>query len=423
MKMLVFLLLAALFIAPSHAQETGTAIEPSPVLMEQLTDLEITASELRGLEVLEPVNRYFPSRAEVAEFLTGQFADETIRQSLIDYEIIYKAFGVLPQDIDLLAVYQTLLESQVGGYYDPETKRMNTLIISTDVLGDSLPLLEQIVYVHEYVHALQDQHYDLDVLLSEELALNEPDHALAIQSLVEGDATQIMTDYLMVLTQEDPIGMLAELETLTGIAATQEIPAGTPDILTQELTFPYLQGQAFVQALVAEGGYAAVDAAFLNPPVSSEQIIHPDKYLAGELPIAVTLADNSAVLGEGWTLAYDRTAGEYFLRNWLRPGLSALTMPIAASGWGGDRYHLYTHADGQVALVWRIVFDTPTDDEQFVTYLPDALTRQYGAPIADEMCWAMAEANAVWCFSAHPDGGVVITRAADINQSIALLGL
>jgi hypothetical protein len=259
------------------------------------------------------------------------------------------------------------------------------------------------------------------MLLTDELALNEPDRALAIQSLVEGDATQIMTDYLMALTEEDPIGMLSELETLTGIAATQEIPAGTPDILTQELTFPYLQGQAFVQALVTEGGYEAVDAAFLNPPVSSEQIIHPDKYLAGEQPIAVTLTDRSAVLGDGWTLAYDRTAGEYFLRNWLRPGLSALTMPIAASGWGGDRYNLYTHSDGQIALVWHIVFDTPTDEEQFVSYLPDALTRQYGAPVTEGMCWAMADGIAVWCFSAQPDGGVTITRAADINLATALL--
>lgn len=420
MKMLLVVILAALMLAPVSAQETTSPVEPSNALLAELAELESATSEIRGLEPLEPVNRYFPNKEDVIAFLAAQFEDEVVRQSVVDYEIIYKAFGLIPQDIDLFTVYQELLVAQVGGYYDPETKRMNTLLISSDTLGDSLPFLEKIVYVHEFTHALQDQHFDLNTLLSDELALNEPDRAAAIQALVEGDATQIMTDYVLYLTEQDPAAMMSQLDSLTSLAAASEIPAGTPDILVDELTFSYTQGQVFVQALISEGGTDMVDAAFQNPPVSTEQIIHPEKYLAGEMPISVELTDSSSVLGEGWTLAYDRVAGEYFIRNWLKPGLSAFTMPIAASGWGGDRYLLYTNAEGQAAYQWRIVFDTPEDQDQFLEYLPRGLTYQFGES-ADAMCWEVSAGGYTLCHHAHPEGGVIITRAPSVEQAQALL--
>jgi len=422
MKMVWILILAALMLAPVSAQETVAPVEPSPALLTYLADLEADTTEIRGLAPLEPVERYFPNKADIAAFLAGQFADEIVRQSVIDAEFIYKAFGLLEPDVDLLGVYQPLLEAQVAGYYDPATKRMNTLLISTDKLSDKLPLFEQILYVHEFTHALQDQHFDLDLLLNDEMAAAEPDRAVAIQALIEGDATQTMTDYVTILTQENPTEVLGQLDALMGSSASAEIPAGTPDILTQELLFPYTQGQVFVQALIAQGGYAAVDAAFRNPPVSSEQVIHPDKYLAGEMPIAVDLTDSAGILGDGWALAYDHTAGEYFLRNWLRPGLSAFTLPIAASGWGGDRYLMYANAEGQAAYQWKLVFDTAEDEAQFLEYLPKSLTYQFGDPTVDGACWDVGGGEYALCYRAQTGGGVMITRAPNIASATALLG-
>jgi len=422
MKMLWILVLAALMLAPVSAQETVAPVEPSPALLGHLAELEATAVEIRGLEPLTPVDRYFPDKGDIADFLTAQFADEVTRQSIIDAEMIYKAFGLLAPEVDLLAVYQSLLQSQIAGFYDPETKRLNTLLISSDTLGDKLPLLEQILYVHEFTHALQDQNFDLATLLNDELIATDPDRASAIQALVEGDATQTMTDFLTVLTQENPAEVMGQLDALMGIAASSEIPAGTPEILTQELLFPYIQGQVFVAALIAEGGYAAVDAAFLNPPVSTEHIIHPEKYLAGELPITVELTDSAARLGEGWALAYNRTAGEYFLRNWLKQGLSTFAIAIAASGWGGDRYQVYTDADGQTAWEWKLAFDTPKDQDQFLEYLPEGLTYQFGEATSDGACWGALDAAYTTCYRALAEGGVLITRAPSLELATALLG-
>lgn len=420
MKPVVLVLLVLVALVPASAQET-TAVEPSPALLEHVAELEAATTEIRGLAALEPVDRRFPNREQVAEFLAGQFADEDTRQAIVDSEFIYKAFGLLEADIDLLSVYQALLESQVGGYYDPETKEMNTLLITAEELTDQLPLLERIVYVHEYTHALQDQYYDLGALLSDELTETSPDGALAIQALVEGDATQVMTDYLTQLTLANPDEVLSQMSALTSTAASMEIPAGTPQILTDELLFPYMQGQIFVQALVEDGGYARVDEAFANPPVSSEQIIHPEKYLAGELPIEVTLDSALDILGEGWELHSDYTAGEYFLRNWLRPGLGAFDLATAASGWGGDRYHVYSDTDGQAAFRWLIVFDTPEDEEQFAERLPRALNYQHGDENSDGTCWT-TEGGFVLCFAVQADGGVLITRAPSADLALALLG-
>lgn len=416
-------LLAALclLMVSASAQETTPPIEPSPALQAHLQSLEDVTSRIRGLPARTPVLRFFPSRADVAAFLAGQLEDEQTVRTILEGELIYKAFGLLPRDIDLLQTYLVLLESQIGGYYDPDTKRMNTVLISTSEVGDRLPLLESIVYVHEYTHALQDQYYDLGALLSDELIADHPDAAIAIQALVEGDATQVMTDFVQDLTESDPQAVLNEMGALLAMSSSLEIPPGTPDILTQELLFPYTQGQLFVQALIAQGGYAAVDAAYLNPPVSTEQIINPQKYLDGELPIAVTLDSAQVVLGAGWSLAAERTGGEFFLRSWLKPGLGSLNTATAADGWGGDRYRVYQQEDGATAWRWRIVFDSPKDVQQMSDLLPRGLNRLYGQPVS-EGCWQLAEDGESLCFVVEdPDSGVLLAQAPTLALAQNLL--
>nr|MCU0475569.1 hypothetical protein [Anaerolineae bacterium] len=372
-----------------------------------------------GLEPQGEVIRGFPTREQVAEFVSKQFEDAAVLQSIEMSETIYKAFGLLEPDVDLMAVYEALLASQVGGYYDPATKEMNTLLLTSETLGDTLPLLERIVYVHEFTHALQDQNFGLDVILPDELSLTEPDRALAVLSLVEGDATQVMTDYLTALTERDPAAVLRQMDVLTSTAASMEIPPGTPEILTEELLFPYTQGQRFVQALIAEGGYAAVDAAFTDLPTSSEHIIYPETYLAGDEPDVVTVEDSSELLGEGWAHRYEFTAGAAFIRNWARPMLGGINASVVISGWGGDRYRLYENADGEAAWVWRMTFDTAEDAAEVVELLPTGFDRAYGDAVEAGVCW-QSDAYGI-CFQAEGDLGVLITRAPSAETARELL--
>ncbi|MBK9124935.1 MAG: hypothetical protein IPM16_17710 [Chloroflexi bacterium] len=395
---------------------------PSPALLAQIDELEQWTTEIRGLQASTPVDRRFPGRGEVEAFIAGQLDNPELQDYYREAQIAYVAFDLLPADLDLVGSLQTLLVAQVGGYYDTDTKAMNTLLITGGELTDRLPLLEQIVYVHEFTHALQDQNFDLAQLFGGEddiaFSTQYPDQALAVQALVEGDATEVMTVFTQLLTEERPAEVLQDLSALTGMMGSLDIPAGTPPILEAELTFPYLTGQKFVQALVAAGGWALVDEAFRNPPRSSEQIIDPDAYLSGDEPIAVDLLDVSSILGEGWTQRFDRTGGEFFLRRYLNTQLSSIAVTRAAGGWGGDRYRLYTDDDARFAWVWKLTWDTTNDAEQFASAIDTFMTARFGAEPSDG-CWSGSD-GAACVVQNGPGGDTVITRAPTLELAVAL---
>src|SRR5262249_5212155 len=154
--------------------------------------------------------------------------------------------------------------------------------------------------------------------------------------LVEGDATLSMTDWQ--LQNLGPADFTELLQEAAGDPSTAELQS-LPAILRESLMFPYIQGLAFVQGLQMAGGWQKVDDAFSTPPASTEQILHPEKYAAGEAPVAVTLASDLAKkLGSGWTVPLVDTFGEFQLGVWLAgaPGIDKATADAAAAGWGGD---------------------------------------------------------------------------------------
>jgi hypothetical protein len=141
-----------------------------------------------------------------------------------------------------------------------------------------------------------------------------------------------------------------------------------PAILRESLLFPYVQGLAFVQGLQSQGGWKAVDDAFAKPPASTEQILHPDKYAAGEAPDAVTLpSDLAAKLGSGWTVPLVDTFGEFQLGVWLNsaPGANKATADAAAAGWGGDRIAAIKGPNGAWGVVLRTAWDSAKDAAEF----------------------------------------------------------
>jgi hypothetical protein len=153
---------------------------------------------------------------------------------------------------------------------------------------------------------------------------------------------------------------------------------GLPPFITAQLVFPYQRGLAFVQRLVQVGGgkWTLVDAAHRShPPVSTEQILHPDKYLRFEQPERVQL-DLGKVLGAGWTRSVAGVIGEWETGELLAAGGGGAA--VAAAGWGGDRYELWQRSadDGcgppcpeRDALVVRWRWDTPKDLREFETAL------------------------------------------------------
>ncbi|MBI5671036.1 MAG: hypothetical protein HZC41_23830 [Chloroflexi bacterium] len=413
MKRLMLICVLVLGVSAAAAQETI-----SPALETHLEAIEQVTAQLRDLDALTPVEHRFPTREDVTDYLERELNIQLDAETLRRETQFYIAFDLLPSDVNLREVYLNFLTSPAGvaGFYDTDSKAMNVLLVGGGELGDRLPLLDQITYSHEFTHALQDQHFDLDSLLSAEEAAANPDAALARLALVEGDATAVMTSYLQAAAQQNPmaaLGLLAQGFT----AGAFSIPRGTPPFIVTELTFPYQDGMAFVNALYRDGGWDAVNAAYDNLPQSSEQILHPDRYLAGDTPQAVTLETVSP--GEEWALLADRTLGEFYLRAYLDTQLSPRDAARAAAGWGGDRYHLYyNNAADQRAFVLQIAWDTPEDADEFRFVFDLFGEERYGGS-ADDGCWS--DGDSALCLAATADNHTVITSAPTLGIARGLL--
>lgn len=400
---LLLALIVALTLAPAAAQDEVPVIV-SPALEADMQNLEQITERLRALETLDPVDRRFPSRADVIVYLQSLYDEDMSADDLARSTLFYTALGLLDADVDLRAVYLSLLSSQVGGFYDTDTKSMNVIPLNNEAIGASLTLTEQIVYVHEYVHALQDQHFGLDALIDSEESADHPDRSLAALSLIEGDASAIMNLYLQRVSMQNP---MAALQLLTqGLqAGNLFLPPDVPSILVNELLFPYEAGMTFVLAVYGEGGWDALNAAYANLPQTSEQIIHPDKYLSGEGAAGVMARDTGALLGEGWSPVWQTALGEFYLREHLKTELPTRRSATAAAGWGGDSFQLYRHDDsGAAAWTLDLVWDSADDAREFAEAYAALGEARYGTP-AQDGCWG--DDDGALCLRADANGSQV----------------
>jgi hypothetical protein len=230
---------------------------------------------------------------------------------------------------------------------------------------------EEIVYAHEYTHALQDQHFGLKRFLDADVSA---DQAIAARALIEGDATLVMGAYQY--TEVTP----SELEYMAYQASFVErevIDAVSPSLGVLTF-FPYAQGVGFVYTLWVESGFRwdKVNAAYSDPPVSSEQVMHPEKYLVRDEPQQVALPDLGPSLGAGWQEVDRDVLGEIGLLAWLLDHLDWNAAAEGAAGWDGDSYTLWADGGGAYVLAVRTVWDAPGEAAQFFESMADYVTRR-----------------------------------------------
>lgn len=412
-------MIALIMLAPAAAQDD---FEPSEALLAQLDRIEAFTEEERALTMTTPIDRRFPNRDELLTFLQAQISEPDAAESLQKSVQFYAAFDFMDPNIDLTTLYLNLMRDQVAGYYDNETKEMNTITLNGERPQDRIELLEQSIYVHEYTHALQDANFDLSRLLPDDTSAPDfnVDALQAHLSLVEGDATLMLQRFVMYITEQNPMAAVNILFSSAALPGGGQVPADTPPILSAELISPYLDGLNFVLALYDEGGWDAVNAAYDNLPASTEQILHPEKYLAGEMPVEVELRTSADILGEGWELYYNRPFGEFYLRQYLGTQVGGVTVDEAATGWGGDRFQLfYNAADNQRAWVMRLVWDTPQDSEEAMAAFEAFGAARYGEERGQNGCWSN-DTDAM-CLLLEADGAIMVSLAPLFGQAQLLI--
>jgi hypothetical protein len=352
-----------------------------------MSQLEDQVIQLRGLQPTDPVDRGLLTtdqlRVRVEEDFLADYTPEEAHRDVLMLSLL----GLVEPGLDLHSLYVDLLTEQVGGFYDSEQEEMFV------VCGTGFGGLEIFTYVHEYVHALQDQTYDLETGLnfSEEACELDGERCFALRALIEGDASLLQEQWLRTYADEE---ILQSLLVSLG-EFDSPVLESAPDYVQAELTFPYLSGLYFTRSLYLQGAWAAVDAAFQNPPLSSEHILHPESY-PRDVPIELNPPAALDTLPETWLLTRQDVLGGWATLQVLLSHLPEESAQQAAGGWGGDRlFLLEPAADGPAALVLITQWDTMRDAHEFSGGFFDYAEQRFGEPAHRDI------AEATWVY----DGG------------------
>jgi hypothetical protein len=332
---------------------SGTPI-PDAELAAIYDAIEQQVIDIRDLEPVS-VQRETIDGETLKEMTVASFDEDNPPEYVAANDRLLKALGLIDEEASLKDLYLDLIGSQVAGFYRPDRKTLYVVSRSGVVNG-----ADKITFAHEYGHALQDANFP-GVFEAQEDLLDQTDQALARAAVYEGDATLLMS--LWAIPNLTP----AELQDVVTAGSDPEsaaILARTPAFLYEGLLFPYNSGLTFVAPIQTTGGWAAVDDLFVDLPVSTEQILHPEKFQAGEAPIEVALPDGD--VGDGWTVALQDTFGEFQTQIWLREaGVPTAEATAAAAGWGGDRLAVLDGPGDAWAVVMRTAWDTAADAREF----------------------------------------------------------
>jgi hypothetical protein len=320
-----------------------------------------------GLTFRRPPDIEVRSREQLRAYLTHKMAEELPPAELAAVERTYRAFGLVPDSLDLHRLMLDLYDEQVAGYYDPDSAALFV------VRGaDSLAL--RLIMAHELVHALQDEYTPLNAILK---LKRQNDRQMAGQAVAEGQATLASVEALAPGT--DVGRVLGDWDTMRDLVRSQKaampVFASAPLIVQEGLLFPYVAGAQFMSVFDTTRAAPGDEPYGDKMPVSTSQVLHPALYWAHHLPLVVRFGPVPA----GDTLVYEDDLGEFETRIALETWRTDESVAIAAAmGWDGDRYELLGTPSGS-ALVWVAAWMTPADADRFARTLVTGWGRRTGA--------------------------------------------
>ena len=311
----------------------GTAAATPSALDRLLARTDQVAKEvakIRGLPLKRPIPNEVVDKDELRRRLLEMASQDKTRRETTAEGLAHARWGLIPLATDYEALLIELFTEQIAGYYDPETKR---LTISASAGED--PDWAEMVLAHEIDHGLQDQAFDLKKF--EDVPPTEGDAAAARRALVEGDGIALMIEVMLARTGSG--APWSNPEVASAIEKAMTVPGNgdrldkAPLAIREALIFPYRAGLSFVAALRRRQPWTAVDAAYRKPPSSTEHILHPERYLAGDDPVPIELTAPAGL--RGFVLAHDTVWGELGWNLWLRThGVDGAAATLAAEGWG-----------------------------------------------------------------------------------------
>lgn len=380
--------------AQIQIERNGRSYTLTPQAYADVIQEEVAA--IRGLPFKKEITAQNQSQDDFDLYLDQQLKKQIPGDRAKYYGKIVRTLGLHrgPQIGDMLDMTKSVMKSQAAAYYDPDNSAFYVL------MSDMPEFMLGGIYAHELYHGLQDQYYDLDAYLMEPMreGMND-DEVMARQCVVEGEATLLMTlwslermfgqkpapemvawsvrtqatmnaEMMRNLTLDESVqGMIGQSEGLgRAVAALDEIPA----FMIETLVGAYMKGMLFVFE-VQQKGWDEVERLFDAPPVSTEQILHPEKWFAREMPTRIEWADfDEAEALEGWELIDSNTLGEIQLGIVLAEHELDAEAQSAAAGWDGDRYAVLRRPETDE---WALMLSTTWDSEAEAAEFADAYSR------------------------------------------------
>lgn len=362
----------------AEALTTGTVTPGTSSADIEVIEIELNAERVRGLSPKQDVPEMFINKDQMRTNITKLFEEEySHEEAQQDATELWLMRLIDSQTLDLYQLQVDLHSDVVLGYYDPEK---NELFVLQE--GRVLSAQGRSTVAHEFVHSLQDQYFDLEKLLPDDSV--EYDRDTAVRAVVEGDAVSSEIEYVRRYFTPDEIQELIQQES----SGPSDVLTRAPRYIRDTLYFPYIQGNAFVEELRIAGGFNKVDEALDDPPQSTEQIIHPEKYTDSprDNPLKVTippLTSTLTTLDPGWKYMDGGSIGELDLQLMLKVnGLADDDADEAAAGWGGAWYVHYQGGDTSV-----LALDTQWDTSRDAGEFNDALGTSFRSASKDGDLW------------------------------------
>jgi hypothetical protein len=302
-----------------------------------------------GLKFKSPPRSALRSRDQVRAYLIRKLDEELPSPRMKGLEAAYRLFGLLPDTLKLRSLLLDLYTEQVAGFYDPDSATL------FGVAGAD-PAQLRLVLAHEMVHALQGQYLPLDSILHE---TSNNDRLTAAQAVLEGQATLVSIDVLAAgqNVSNNPEFWEMYRDQVRQQQTSMPVFARAPLVVREALIFPYVAGAEFMHWWEQS---PFRDSVPYGPrmPVSTEQILFPDRYARHDAPVVLAFPADSGVL-------YEDVLGESEVRVLMARLAGTPEVRISGPiGWGGDRYRVYDTPVGP-ALVWYIVWDDKRSAERF----------------------------------------------------------
>ena len=385
--------------ASNSTSESGTPTADLTALYKDEIDEMIRVTErIRGLKFLTPPKVILLDQESFTERMSSG-SDEEFFEDIDAEEAMYKLLGLIKLDASLRQIYTGTSGSGVRGFYDSEEKEL-----VVPIRGTGIGIDERLTLVHELTHVLTDQHFNFAEKSNELVRNNDTEGIFALSAMIEGDAIEVQKRYFDEEVTDEELAQLNEPQPVPSNppdAPNTEAPSGNsdsgnpsgnfriPQFLGDQFSFPYGYGSNFLRSLVGRDAtdldplndedFQKINQAYLNPPVSTEQIYFSKKYPL-DTPLDVDhriadLPDYELVKTNTWGASSLATMFDQVLNyrfpdssipaEELTPTAILLLSPNrpAVKGWGGDRYSLWFNGS-DVAFVMTYRGDEASDAEE-----------------------------------------------------------